>query len=320
MEWIKGIQDLTHFVPHPVVTIGNFDGVHLGHQKIIQQAVEQARMRKGKCIAYTFRPHPQLVLRPEVSLQLLSTYDEKLALFESLGVDLVIEEPFSRKFSALEPEEFFSDILLNQLSAEAIVVGYDFTFGRERHGHLEALDAFCKSASVDLTVVCPQSFENGIISSSKIRKYLLAGEVPLANRLLGHEFFYQGVVIPGEGRGRKIGFPTVNFSLPVKERKLSLPHGVYATRTVVDGNRYPSITNIGVRPTFHDASQAGGQEIPILVETHFLNFSQNLYGASLEVRFIEQLREERRFSGADTLKAQILLDIEESKKILNILD
>lgn len=305
---IQGIQNLTQPIHHAVVTIGNFDGVHLGHQRIIQIALEKARARKGHCIAYTFRPHPQVALRPSISLPLLLTYDEKLEILKSLGVDFIVEEPFSREFSTIEPEQFFTDILLRRLSVEAIVVGYDFAFGRERHGHLEALENLCRQAGVELTIVPPQRVEGEVVSSSKIRQCLFAGQVENANRFLGRDFFYRGVVIKGEGRGRKLGFPTANLRL---ENKLAIPNGVYATWTIHDGIQYPSVTNVGVRPTF----QKDDKELPALVETHLINTTLDLYGSTLEVKFRKRLREERKFSGIDALKTQIAKDIEEASKV-----
>ncbi|MEO7163547.1 MAG: riboflavin kinase, partial [Bdellovibrionia bacterium] len=238
MELVRGIEALSHSVIHPVVTIGNFDGVHLGHQKIIQLAIEKAKAKGGQSIAYTFRPHPQVALRPGTQVQLLTTYDEKLEILENLGIDLVIEEPFSREFSTIEPEIFFNEVLLRKLSAENIVVGYDFAFGKERHGHLETLDQFCKSAGVKLFVVQPQRIEGEVVSSSKIRQHLLSGEMDAAKRLMGRSFFYRGIVIKGEGRGHKIGFPTANLKL---EDKLALPFGVYATWAIHEGILYPSV-------------------------------------------------------------------------------
>lgn len=309
MEVLKGIRSLQRSLPRPVLTIGNFDGVHLGHQRIIGLAVEKARARGGSAVAYTFRPHPQVALRPGADVQLLTTYDEKVEMLGRLGLDLVVEEPFSREFSTVAPQEFFTDVILRRLSAEAIVVGYDFGFGKERAGTLEALEAFCQTAGVELTVVPPQRQGNEVVSSSRIRQHLKTGQVELATALLGREFFYRGVVIKGEGRGRTIGFPTANLKLA---NKLALPYGVYATWATLDGRRMPSVTNIGVRPTF----QGDGPELPALVETHLLGETIDLYGKELEVGFVRKLRDERRFSGIDELKAQISRDAAEAKLAL----
>lgn len=306
MKVFHGIQALTQSIQKPIITIGNFDGVHLGHRRIIELAISKARAINGTVVVYTFRPHPQFALRPEANLQLLSTYDEKLELLLKLGVDVIIEEPFSREFSTTGAEQFFRNVLLHKLSAEAIIVGYDFGFGKERQGGLAFLEAFCESAGVELTVVPPMRIEHEIVSSSCIREHLLAGDIATANSLLGAPFFYRGVVRKGEGRGHKIGYPTANTQI---ENKLTLPFGVYATSTVATGACYPSITNIGVRPTFISSQP----ELPALVETHLLQTDIDLYGTELEIQFLHRIREERKFAGIDELKAQIAKDISESK-------
>ncbi len=282
-----------------MVTIGNFDGVHLGHRAIIEATVEQAKARGGMSIAYTFRPHPRLALNPASPVPLLCTYQEKAELLLQSGIDLVIEEPFSREFSTTSPETFFSESLVRKLNAEAIVVGYDFAFGKERSGGLTALESFCKSARVQLTVVPPQRTGSEVVSSSAIRSHYLKGDIASGNRLLGREFSYSGVVVRGEGRGRKIGFPTANLQL---ENKLALPYGVYATWARLGEQTFQSVTNIGVRPTF------GKEDLPALVECHLLDASIDLYGSLLEVKFVEKLRDEQKFPSIDALKAQISAD------------
>ncbi len=318
MEVVRGFEQLQKVPPRVVVTIGNFDGVHLGHQRILKLAVEQARSLSGTSLAFTLKPHPQISLRPERELHLLCSYDEKLRLIEEAGIDVTIEQPFSREFSTTDPEQFFSEVLLKRLNSVAIVVGYDFGFGKGREGHLAALEGWCKKAGVRLTVVQAQQQDGEVVSSSRIRAHLLAGEVELASKLLGREFCYRGVVVRGEGRGRKIGFPTANLRL---EQKLVLPWGVYATRAVLDdGTVFPSVTNIGIRPTFRSPDgqslTAHEREFPALIETHLLDTTMDLYGRSLEVRFVKRLREEKKFSGMEALKAQIVLDAEGARQIL----
>lgn len=314
MDLIRGTQNLTRSYPHPVLTIGNFDGVHLGHRRIIGLAMEKAKARQGACIAMTFRPHPRAALQPELPLGLLTTYDEKIELLGSLGLDAVIEEPFSREFSSIGPREFFEQVIRRKISAEAVVVGYDFSFGKDRQGDQALLETLCRESGVELTVVPALRDGEEVISSSRIRKYLLAGDVENANRLLGREFSYRGIVIKGEGRGRKLGFPTANLKL---EEKLALPFGVYATQVRVDGKILPSVTNVGVRPTF---LQATNGELAALVETHLLDTTVDLYGMSIEVRFIKRLREERKFPSLDALKAQIHADCAEARDALRYLD
>jgi riboflavin kinase/FMN adenylyltransferase len=308
MEIFRGIQELKRPLRHPVVTIGNFDGVHLGHRQIIQMAVQKARSRQGEAAAYTFRPHPQLALRPDSPVRLLSTYDEKLELLEEAGLDVVIEEPFGREFSETPPSVFFTDVILRRISAEAVVVGYDFAFGKGREGNLQVLEKFCKDSGIEFTVVSPVKIGNEVASSSKIRQHLLAGQIAEANALLGREFSYRGIVIRGDQRGRVIGCPTANIQ---PADKLAIPYGVYVTRSVVDGQVLPSVTSVGVRPTFEGANQP-------MVETHVLDFSQDLYGKSLEVRFVHRIRDEMKFSGVEELKAWIARDIGEARVRLGL--
>jgi riboflavin kinase/FMN adenylyltransferase len=249
-----------------------------------------------------------VALNPAAQTQLLSTYDEKLRILKSLQVDIAIEEPFSREFSTILPEQFFKDVLLRQLSAEAIVVGYDFGFGRERKGQLDVLESLCKQTGISLTVIQPRKVEGEVASSSRIRQHLLSGQIEAASHLLGRHFSYRGVVVKGDGRGRKIGFPTANLKL---ENKLALPYGVYATWTQAGDRRLASVTNVGVRPTFQTA-----HELPAIVETHLLDQTIDLYGSELEVQFVKKLRDEKKFSGIDELKKQISLDIQAARQIL----
>jgi len=306
---LRGIKKFTQRSIHPVVTIGNFDGVHLGHQKIIDLAIQQAKSRGGLSIALTFKPHPQAALNPQREIQLLTTYAEKIEIFEGLGIDITIEEPFSRKFSTTGPEEFFNEVLLKQIGAECIIVGYDFGFGKNRGGHLDVLRELCQAAQVELIVVSPMRLESDIVSSSRIRAELLRGQIPEANHLLGRRFSYQGIVSHGEGRGRKLGFPTANLK---PENKLTLPFGVYATYSTFGAQTYPSITNIGVRPTFQEVDSTALSEA--LVETHLLDQSLDLYGHRLEVSFIQRLRTEQKFNSLEALKSQIRVDIETARK------
>ncbi len=306
MRLIKGVNQLNETLTGSVVTIGNFDGVHLGHQKIIGLAVNRAQ---GRCIAYTFRPHPQIALNPDRNFELLSTYEERLELFAKLGVNCTIEEPFSRAFSGFEPEYFFNEILVRKLGAKCVIIGYDFGFGKNRDGHLSVLKELCARSEVELVVVPQFSLDEEVVSSSKIRGHLKSGEIQRANRLLGRAFSYRGIVVHGDRRGGQIGFPTAN--LGKLENKLTLPHGVYATRSKVGDHVYSSVTNIGVRPTFKDATSHPG-----LVETHLLDETTDLYGRTLEVSFVARIREERRFSGVSELKTQITIDIEKCRELL----
>ncbi len=310
MEIFKGINQLSKPYPGAVVTIGNFDGVHLGHQRIMHLVLEQAGKLQGTSIVYTFRPHPQEVLRPSAQVQLLTTYDEKLEILDQLGIDVAVEESFTPDFFGLSAERFFEEILIERFRAQAIVVGHDFAFGKGRAGNIELLDTVCKSKGIGLTVVPAETKNQEVVSSTAIRNHLLNRNVESANALMGRPFFYRGLVVHGDARGRTIGFPTANLKI---DRKLTLPYGVYATQSVlVKDNQtviYPSVTNVGVRPTF-DQTHA-------LVETHLLDQPWiDLYDQMLEVRFLKCLRTEMKFAGIDQLKAQIALDAQAARQII----
>ena len=311
MELFKGFRELTRPLANSIVTVGNFDGVHLGHQHIIKLATKRAHSIEPQvsAVAYTFRPHPRVVLRPGEIVPLLTTYEERTDLFAQYGIDLAIEEPFTREFSETTAAHFFNEILIKRLSPSAIIVGHDFGFGANRAGHLKELEFLCARAGVELTIVPPQAVDGEPVSSSKIRALLLAGDLPGAAKLLGREFSYRGEVIHGENRGASLGFPTANLCV---EDKLMLPFGVYATWMMVDGARFPGVTNVGVRPTF-------GEGLPALVETHLMDQQLELHGKTVEVRFVERLREEKKFSGVEELKAQIAQDVGVARIALGVL-
>lgn len=311
MERFSGIHHLTGSLRHPVVAIGNFDGVHLGHQEILRQAIEKARASGGTSVVYTFRPHPGVALRPETAPALITTYEERAELLERFGLDVLIEEPFSREFSNTAGEEFLTDVLIRKLNARAIVVGYDFAFGRERQVHLKALEELARKLDVDLTVVQPVRIDDEVVSSTRIRQHLFQGDVERASEMMGHAFAYRGVVVKGEGRGRKLGFPTANLLM---QPKLVLPKGVYATDSLVGDQTYSSVTNVGFRPTFQISGQKPGDEPSEqpLIETHLIRQSIDLYGSCLEVRFRKRLRAERRFANTTELIEQIRKDVQDA--------
>lgn len=312
MRIFRGYEELSQPLKKPIVTIGNFDGLHLGHRQIIQAVIDRAKSEKGTAVVYTFRPHPHLALSPDASLQLINTYDEKLDLLAGMGVDVVVEQSFSREFSTITPEKFFREILVKKLSAQAIYVGYDFGFGKNRSGTLDTLRKFCEAAQIELNVAEPLRIGSEICSSSRIREYIKSGEVASAAKFLGREFFYRGLVVKGKGRGHKIGFATANVHT---ESKLQVKEGVYATWAVCrnqDKERiYPSVTNVGRQPTFNK-----GNESPVVVETHILDFNRDIYGELLEVRMVERLRDEVRFDGVESLVAQIRSDVQRTREIL----
>lgn len=299
-----------------VVTIGNFDGVHLGHRALIRKTLDEAERLGAPSVALTFRPHPQIALHPEKKTPLLLTYDEKVKLLQDLGIGRVVEQPFSREFSQLSPERFLGTTVIQNLQAQSVIVGYDFRFGSDRAGGLDELRKLGAKAGIRIEVVPPQKQDDAVVSSSRIRAFLLSGQIAEAAALLGYSFFYEGVVNRGDGRGRKMGVPTAN--IVSDPDKLQLPHAIYATRThVLRSNAYQtvkSVTSIGVRPTFAPAS--GGVN-PVWVETNLFDFDQDLYGTRIRVEFVQKIRDERKFDGIEPLIAQMHQDIAAAKEILS---
>jgi riboflavin kinase/FMN adenylyltransferase len=313
----RGIESLELTRDHAVLTIGNFDGIHLGHRRILEAVLADSRKTGGPACVYTFRPHPQEVLRPGTQVKLLTHYDEKIKILESVGLDVVVEEPFSQEFFTLSAREFFEKVIVRGFKAVSLFVGHDFAFGKNREGNLDLLRSLCLEKGIRLTVVPPEQFGGEIVSSTRIRTALLEGHVAEAARLMDQFFFYRGVVVKGDQRGRLLGFPTANLKL---ENKLALPRGVFATWAILDrgGRRekIPSVTNVGIRPTFTEKALAEGL-LPVVVECHLIlpeGETIDLYGETLEVQFVERFRDERKFASFEELKTQIALDKEQARE------
>lgn len=301
MEVVHGIAKLRTQVSKSVVTIGNFDGLHFGHREIISKTVERARLAGARSVVVTFNPHPRKILKPDAEhVQIFDHKDQEKEL-QKLGVDLLVLEPFSRDLSQLTAEKFLSDYIIKPLSPIALVVGYDFAFGANRQGTLSILENLCKLQGLDLEVVHPVKMDGLVISSSEIRKAIKEGHVDLARKMLGRSFYLSGLVVKGDQRGRILGFPTANLSA---ETEVFPKPGVYATYTQVREEIYKSVTNVGYNPTF-----IGGENKPLKIETHILNFSKDIYGEQIEVFFEQYIRPEKRFSSIEDLKAQIGHDV-----------
>lgn len=315
MLHVRGVDSLELTRDHAVLTIGNFDGVHLGHQKILSQVLAESKATGGPACVFTFRPHPQEVLRPGTQVKLLTLYDEKIKILEELGIDVVVEEPFSQEFFTLSAREFFDKVIVRGFKTVSLFVGHDFAFGKNREGNLDLLKSWCSEKGIRLTVVPPQEFGGEIVSSTRIRNLLAEGKVSDAAKLMNRFFFYRGVVVKGDQRGRLLGFPTANLKL---ENKLALPRGVFATWAIreKDGHRqkFPSVTNVGVRPTFKEETPQNA--LPVVVECHLIlpeGETVDLYGETLEVQFVERFRSEKKFESFEALKAQIAKDREQTK-------
>lgn len=312
MKVYKGAADFSaHPPPHAgsVVTIGNFDGVHLGHQQLLRAIRKHADRIGGTAVAVTFRPHPHFVLRPEAAPHLLNTYEEKHELLLANGADVVVEEPFSREFSNITPDEFVGQLLVEKLKTKVLYLGYDFAFGKGRSGSLETIRRLTEERAIELHVEEPYKVGGHTVSSSMIRGLLDEGNLPLANLCLGRPFFLRGLVWRGEGRGRTIGVPTANIQTVNRKYPRT---GVYATRTLWRGKWHESVSNIGYNPTF----KGDGSDLPLKIETHLLDFTADMYGDEIQVEFHVFLRGEKKFAGVEALLAQIREDISSAREKL----
>jgi riboflavin kinase / FMN adenylyltransferase len=280
------------------ICLGNFDGVHLGHQALFAEAAQH-----GSVVALTFNPHPGKVLQPQLAPRLIVSQARKLELLEAHGVKAAIVQPFSIEYARTTPEVFETS-LFDGVGARTIVIGYDFTYGVKRAGTVGTLTQAAAKRGAQVKMVSAVSLEGVVVSSSKVREYVLEGRVEAAARLLGRPFDLDGVVVPGAGRGRTIGFPTANIDTTNELRPAA---GVYAVRVSVDasGPWHGGAANIGVKPTF------GGGEVTI--EAHLFDFSGDLYGKRLRVQFLERLRAEKRFGSASELTSQISRDLEAAR-------
>lgn len=292
---------------HPILAIGVFDGVHLGHQYLLRQALHRARRKQGQAIVMTFFPHPVHVLRPKVPHPLLTTLSERLELLEKLGVDVCMVVHFTKKFSRLSPKEFFDRFILDLVRPKEIFVGDDFRFGYERSGHLEFLKKIGGRFGMEVHIVPSLHKDNLDISSSLIRRLIAEGKLREAQKLLGRPVTVSAPVQKGDRRGKALGFPTANLH----PRKVVLPPtGVYLTRVYLDGATHPAMTNVGVRPSF------ARRPAPVHVEVHILDFHRRIYRKILTVEFLRKIREEKKFSTVDHLIRQLEKDEKKIRRLL----
>jgi len=281
-----------------VLTVGNFDGLHLGHQKILTAVAARARATAQRSVVVTFNPHPLRVLRPAQAPQMIQTLGQRLTGFERLGLDAAVVLHFDRELSLVSAEDFVQRILMDCLHAGTILVGANFRFGHRGAGDVRMLSDSGKLLGFDVEIVPPVQVGGQVVSSTGVRGAITSGNVAEALALLGRAFSLTGEIRPGAGRGRTILFPTLNL---VPEQELLPKLGVYATETVIGESIYQSVTNVGTRPTFDG--------VGVTVESHLFGFDRPLSGGAIEVRFHTRIRDERKFSGPEELRAQITLDI-----------
>lgn len=304
MKWIRSQEEAIPHFKSSVLTIGNFDGVHLGHQKLLKKLVQSARENNTDSVVLTFRPHPRTILRPGEVHHRLFDYRDQVEMMSQLGVAYLIEEKFSKDFSLMTAEDFLVNYVFKNFNPKNIVVGYDFSFGKSRVGNIDFLKEFCNARNVGLEVVDAYSQDGQVVSSSQIRLMLEHGDVKKAQEFLGRPYYLRGPVRVGNHRGRTIGTPTANISPEIEfvPRK-----GVYFTWAILGDHKYASITNIGYNPTFETT------ESYLKVETHIFGFDRDIYGEHLKVELIKFHRDEMKFSSVEALKMQIANDIAAAK-------
>ena len=308
MKVLQRLQD-TAGLPFPIVTIGNFDGLHLGHQAVLKLVQQQAQELNGTVVVLTFDPHPLRVLAPELELRFLSDPEEKLGLLEQAGVDVVVRLPFTREFAAQTPEEFMRDVLSKGLGSKELYVGQNFRFGQGRRGTIQTLLEAAPRLGFVVHAISPVVVSGHTVSSTRIRDLIQAGAVAEAAAMLGRSYVLGGRVIRGEGRGGELGYPTANM-LPPQGRVLP-SDGVYAAEVQLESQIFPAVTYIGGRPTFGLGAR--------LIEAHLLAGAQDLYGREIGVAFHERLREDMVFDSPAQLAGQIAVDVGRTREVLRSL-
>ena len=282
-----------------VITIGTFDGVHIGHKKIINQLTSISSKNNLISILLSFFPHPKMVLQNDKELKLINTIQEKEGLLNSLNLDYLIIKEFTKEFSRLSALEFVRDILVNKLNAKHIIIGYDHHFGRNRTANIEQLKEFGELYDFKVTEILAQDIDDIAISSTKIRKALINGEIRLANKFLGYNFFFSGDVVHGNNIGKTISFPTANIKIDAPY-KLVPKNGVYIVKTIIDNQITFGMMNIGYNPTFNGKQKS--------IEIHFINFNKNIYHKNLTIEMISRIRNEIKFNTVEDLKKQLEQD------------
>ncbi len=306
MQLHTNLKDLIA-IDKPIVTIGTFDGVHAGHRIIIKRIQELANQRNGKSVLVTFEPHPRFLIDPNHKLKLLTSLHEKKELLEQLGLDHLVIAPFNKEFAEQEAKDYVEDFIIKKIKPEVLVIGYDHHFGKNRSGNLTLLEEYAKQGHFILEEISKQLVDDAHVSSTAIRNALDKGNVKEAGRLLKSNFMLNGKVVKGDQKGRTIGFPTANLAVE-NDKKLIPSSGVYAVHAQLKDELYKAVMNIGYRPTINNKKE-------FRLEVHLFNFDKDIYGEDLQVKFIERIRDEKKFDSFEDLKKQIIIDSTKAKQI-----
>lgn len=291
-----------------VITIGTFDGVHLGHQKIIKKLLSVAKEKGLQSVILTFFPHPRMVLQSAVEIKLLNTIEERQEILSHLGLDHLVIKEFTEEFSKLSAEQYVKDILVFELNAKHIIIGYDHRFGKNRRADIKDLIAFGKQFDFKVEEISVKDVENIAVSSTKIRTALNDGDIKTANAFLGYDYFLTGTVVKGKQIGKQIGFPTANIH--IKENYKLIPkNGAYVVKSSIENTLYFGMMNIGTNPTVDGTKQS--------IEVHFFNFNQDLYNKKIKIDLLDRLRNEHKFESLESLQSQLKIDKENALKLID---
>ena len=304
------IQNISKFDDQQptAVTIGTFDGVHIGHRKLLDRLINDAKLLNLKATVLTFFPHPRMVLQQDANIKLLNTIDEKIKILEHIGLDYLMIYPFSKEFSRLTATDFVESILVKGLNSKKIIIGYDHRFGRNRNADIKDLISFGKTYNFEVEEIPAQEIDEVSVSSTKIRKALEEGDIATANAYLGYNYMLTGTVIHGKGLGKQLSFPTANILIEESYKLIPL-NGVYVVKSEINNRTVYGMMNIGFNPT------VSGKEKSI--EVHFFDFDQDLYGKKIQVDILERLRDEHKFSSVEELKKQLDKDKKTSLSLLS---
>ena len=308
MKIYHDLSEIT-YEKNSIVTLGTFDGVHLGHQKILKEVVDRSRELNSKSFLLTFDPHPRKVVSQDYKLHVLSTLDEKMVFFANAGIDDVLVVNFTNRFSQLSPGDFILKYLVEGIGVSEVVIGYDHHFGKGRNGDFNFLVQMGKDHNFKVTTVSEYSIGNSIISSTKIRKALIEGDIKKANKMFGRLYRFSGKVIHGDKRGKKLGFPTANLKIEDKD-KLLPAIGIYAIECYVKNKKHYGLLSVGKRPTFHE----DGDVVP---EVYIFDFNENIYNMVIEVSIVERIRGEEKFISVEDLIRQMEKDKEKGLEIFS---
>lgn len=290
------------------VTIGSFDGVHIGHQKVIKKLIKSAKKKNATSILLTFFPHPRMILQKDVDIKLINTIDERIQLLEKLGLEAIIIQPFTENFSEHTAADFIKNILINKLNISKLFIGYDHHFGKNREGNFKQLEKYGDLYDFKVEEISQQDINDIAVSSTKIRKAIEKGEIEKANNYLGYPFILTGKVVKGKNLGEKIGFPTANLNIQ-ETYKLIPKTGAYVVKSTIENKPVFGMMNIGYRPTVSGDNQT--------IEIHFFNFNEDLYGKIVQVEVLHFLRNEQKFESVEALQLQLIKDREKSLEIIH---